>query len=198
MTRIRIYILVVFNLLRTAILFRWRFKRIGKWVTFGRQNRIRGAQFIEIGQNCCFGDNLRLEAVCRWGGQIYTPRIFFGDNVAVNQNLHCTCANSIAIGDGTSITANCGIFDIIHPYKDVSVNPRIAQIETKPIEIGKDCLIGMNSVILPGTKLGNHCVVGANSTVSGFFPDYCVIAGSPAKIIKQYDFNLKRWEMVNP
>ena len=64
---------------------------------------------------------------------------------------------------------------------------------TKPVHIGKDCLIGMNSVILPGTRLGNHCVVGANSTVCGDYPDYCVIAGSPAKIIKKYDFDKKSW-----
>lgn len=85
------------------------------------------------------------------------------------------------------------MFDIIHPYSDVSKNPRNAMIETKPITIGKDCLVGMNSVILPGTVLGDHCVVGANSTVSGSFPDYCVLAGSPAKIIKRYDFETKEW-----
>ena len=126
------------------------------------------------------------------GGQFY-PSIQIGNSVAINQNFHCTCAESIVIGDGTSITANCGVFDIIHPYSDVSKNPRNTMIETKPITIGKDCLVGMNSVILPGTVLGDHCVVGANSTVSGSFPDYCVLAGSPAKIIKRYDFETKEW-----
>ena len=51
----------------------------------------------------------------------------------------------------------------------------------------------MNSVLLPGTQHGNHCVVGGNSTVSGKYPDYCVITGSPAIIIKKYDFNLNKW-----
>ena len=100
------------------------------------------------------------------------------------------------MGGGTSVTANCGIFDIIHPYEDVHVNPREARIKTKPVIIGESCLIGMNSVILPGTHLGSHCVVGANSTVSGIFPDYCVIAGSPAKVIKRYNFETKCWERV--
>lgn len=127
------------------------------------------------------------------GGGKFSPRITFGNNVAINQNFHCTCADSIVIGDGTSITANCGVFDIIHPYEDIETNPRKADIKTQPILIGRDCLIGMNSVILPGTILGNHCVVGSNSTVSGVFPDCCVIAGSPAKIIKQYDFEKEEW-----
>ena len=73
---------------------------------------------------------------------------------------------------------------------------RLAPIQTKPVIIGRDCIIGMNSVILPGTQLGNHCVVGANSTVSGIFPDNCVIVGSPAKVVKQFDLNSKTWIKV--
>lgn len=149
---------------------------------------------MEIGDNCLFGNNLRIEAITGWlDGNNFNPLIVIGDNVVINQNFHCTCASLIKIGEGTSVTANCGIFDIIHPYEDVDVNPREATIETKPIEIGKNCLIGMNSVILPGTRLGNHCVVGANSTVSGIYPDNCVIVGSPARIVKKYDLKQNKW-----
>lgn len=47
-------------------------------------------------------------------------------------------------------------------------------------------MIGMNSVILPGAILEKHCVVGANSVVSGVFDDYSVIVGTPAKVVKKY------------
>lgn len=164
---------------------------------FGRLNKIVGAKYIEIGDSCCFGDNLRIEAIRKWGDLFFTPRIRFGKGVIVNQNFHCTCASSITVGDGTSITANCGIFDIIHPYEDIEVNPGLAPIKSMPIKIGQMCLIGMNSVIMPGSELGNHCIVGANSTVKGVYPDYCVIAGSPAKIIKRYDLEKKKWVKVN-
>lgn len=187
------YSRIIFQLIRTQLFFKWRFKKIGKRVRFGRMNRIRGAQYIEIGDYCHFGNNLRLEAVTRYGKGRFSPKINIGNNVVVNQNFHCTCAESIEIGEGTSITANCGIFDIIHPYEDISINPRMAEIEYKAVRIGKDCLIGMNAVILPGTQIGNHCVVGANSTVSGVFPDNCVIVGSPAKIVKQYDRKMNKW-----
>ena len=176
-----------------VLLYSIHFKSIGKGVVFGRMSQIKGANYIEIGDYCRFGNNLRLEAIERYGTSTFSPNIKFGKNVVINQNFHCTCASSIEIGDGTSITANCGVFDIIHPYEDVSVNPRCSEIRSKQIRIGKDCLIGMNSVLLPGTELGNHCVVGANSTVLGSFPDYCVVAGSPAKIIKQYDLDKKEW-----
>ena len=51
----------------------------------------------------------------------------------------------------------------------------------------------MNSTILPGTMLGKHCVVGANSVVRGVFPDYCVIVGTPAIKVKHFDFELNKW-----
>lgn len=52
----------------------------------------------------------------------------------------------------------------------------------------------MNSVILPGVILGDHVVVGANSTVtSGTYPSNCVLCGSPAKIKKIFDNNSKEW-----
>lgn len=43
----------------------------------------------------------------------------------INQNFHCICAESVFIGEGTSITANCAVFDIVHPNQDINVNLRI-------------------------------------------------------------------------
>ena len=176
-----------------------------KWLYFGEHSwvmyptcRISGKQHISVGACTLIGKMARIEAVIQYAGVAYAPRIVIGDNVCINQNFHCTCAKLISIGSGTSITANCGIFDIIHPYEDISVNPREAEIKVLPIRIGKDCLIGMNSVILPGTELGDHCVVGANSVVSGSFPNYSVLVGAPAKIIKRYDFATQTWRKTDP
>lgn len=160
--------------------------------------KINNKKFISIGDNSYIGKFARLEPVIIYGLKKYQPHIQIGKNVCINQNFHCTCAESVIIEDGTSITANCGVFDIIHPYEDISINPRLADIIVKPVKIGSNCLIGMNSVILPGSMLGNHCVVGANSVVQGSYPNYCVIVGAPAKIIKRYNFSTKRWERTTP
>lgn len=184
------------SLLVTLLYHKILFGNFGIRSSIGRNSHIVGKKYIHIGDRCYFGTNLRLEAISSYAGDTFSPRIEIEDNVCINQNFHCTCAESLKIGGGTSITANCGIFDIVHPYEDVFTNPREAKIRTKPVVIGRDCLIGMNSVIMPGTRLGNHCVVGANSTVCGTFPDYCVVAGSPAKIIKKYDFEKKEWIRV--
>ena len=57
-------------------------------------------------------------------------------------------------------------------------------IPSKEIRIGRNCFIGCNSIILKGTILGDGSVVGAGVVVSGIFPDNCVIAGNPARVIR--------------
>ena len=53
-----------------------------------------------------------------------------------------------------------------------------------PVTIGKNCFIGCNALILKGVVLGDNCVVGAGSVVTGQFEDNCVIAGNPARVIR--------------
>jgi acetyltransferase-like isoleucine patch superfamily enzyme len=54
------------------------------------------------------------------------------------------------------------------------------------VSIGDNSWIGHGTVILPGSEIGRHVVIGANSVVTGKIPDYCVAVGSPAKVIRQY------------
>lgn len=87
----------------------------------------------------------------------------------------------ITIGKGTCIAANVGLITANHDLYDLSKSA-----PGKDINIGEECWIGMNSVILPGVTLGNHTIVGAGSVVTKSFPDgYIVIAGNPAKKLKE-------------
>jgi acetyltransferase-like isoleucine patch superfamily enzyme len=88
----------------------------------------------------------------------------------------------IEIGDHSIFSANVGLISSDHDLCDV----RIHKIET--LKIGSYCLVGMNSVVLPGVQLGDFTIVGAGSVVTRSFPQgYCVIAGNPAKLIKHLD-----------
>lgn len=93
---------------------------------------------------------------------------------------------SIKIGDHTIIGANAKIVDTdFHPTDVVTrVNKKNYLAKTSKVVIGENVFIGMNSIILKGTKLGNNCIVGAGAVVSGEYADGSMIIGNPAKTVK--------------
>lgn len=87
----------------------------------------------------------------------------------------------ITIGKGTWIAQGVGIITENHDLYNLDQHAAC-----RDVEIGEGCWIGMNAVILPGVKLGNHTVVGAGAVVTKSFEEgNCVIGGVPAKVIKR-------------
>ena len=92
------------------------------------------------------------------------------------------CAGDIILGRGTYIGPNVGIITSNHDISDLNKH-----LAPQNVVIGENCWIGMNSVILPGVRLGNRTIVGAGSIVTkSFLEGNCIIAGNPAKIIKKW------------
>ena len=92
---------------------------------------------------------------------------------------------SVIIGNDCSIMGYVTITDLIHPYNELNIPPKYQKMITKPVEIQDECMIGMGARIMPGVKLGKHCIVGANAVVTQDFDSYTVIAGVPARVIKR-------------
>lgn len=151
---------------------------------------------IELGEGVYIGPYSRLEGVSKYNNQTYKPRIVFGDRCSVQQGLYLTCANSITIGKYTAIAANVTITDIHHPYDDITIPIESNDIIVKEVVIGDECKIYNSVVILPGVHIGKHVTIGANSVVSKDIPDFCIAVGSPAKVVKRYDFEKQEWVRV--
>lgn len=196
MNRIKIYITYGFRLLWWAINF-WRFKKLGIGSRFFNISKFT-PKYISCGRNVFIWKYGRIEGISQYNNQFFNPHIVINDSVTVQQNVHITCANTIVIGKNTAIAANVTITDIHHPYVDISIPIEFQDIEVNSVFIGEDCKIYNNVVILPGTKIGKHCTIGANSVVSGQYSDFCVVVGAPAKVIKRYNYGTKQWERTNP
>jgi acetyltransferase-like isoleucine patch superfamily enzyme len=154
-------------------------------------------KYISIGKHVQIYHNCRIQGIYKQEILNKAPHIQIKDYVSIQQNLHLTCGDSIIIERNVAIAANVTITDIHHPYEDIEIPIEKQRIITKPVVIGEDSKIYNNSVILPGTILGKHTTIGANSVVSGLFPEYCVIVGSPARVIKKYNFETKKWQKTN-
>lgn len=153
-------------------------------------------KYISLGEHVYIGHYARIEGVDQYNDKHFTPDIRIEDGVSIIQSLYLTCANRIVIGKNTAIASNVTITDINHPYDDVYVSIEKQDIEVSEVIIGEDCKIYNNVVILPGVHIGKHVTIGANSVVSKDIPDYSVAAGTPAKVIKKFDFEKEKWIKV--
>lgn len=86
----------------------------------------------------------------------------------------------IVIGSCTLIARGAVILSHDHVKRTINDNPKMYRTS-----IGSNTFIGINTIILPGVNIGNNVIIGSGSVVTKSFPSNCVIAGNPAKIIKE-------------
>ena len=175
-------------------IYSFYFGNIGEGTWIGKPLRIINGKRVLIGNNCWILNGLRIEAIVTWKGIKFNPTIEICDKVSIQQNVHITCAEKIHIGNGTCVLANSCITDISHSYSNIDMSPNEQLIDSLPVYIGRNCLIGFGSVILPGVTLGDNVTIGANSVVTHSIPENCVAAGNPARILKRFNFEKKEWD----
>lgn len=174
-----------------SIIYKVRFKKIGKFSYIGKPVYLQGTKRVKIGNKVRIYPGVRIETHGAAGS------IVIKDNVSIGQNFHITSGNSeLVIGKDTTILGNTFITNIDHNYKQIGVHILKQDFLTKKTKIGENCFIGYGAAIQAGTILGKQCIVGTNSVVRGEFPDYCVIVGAPAKVVKRYNPNTDTWEKI--
>lgn len=109
--------------------------------------------------------------------------VIIGDYTRIG--LHNTIIGPVTIGSHVNLAQGITVTALNHNFSDA--NKRIDEqgISTTPVTIGDDIWIGANAVILPGVNIGNHSVVAAGAVVTKDVPPHSLVAGVPAKIIKQ-------------
>lgn len=187
---------ILYRIIYVEFLLRMIMKKLGSKNMIFRPLKFT-PRYLTIGNNCYIFKNSRIEGISNYEGVNYQPEIILGNNVSIQQNLHLTCANRIVLSDFVAIGANVTITDIEHPYENINVPIEKSVLKVKEVFIGRETKIYNNAVILPGTILGIHSVVGANSIVSGEYPDYCIIVGVPARIVKRYCTTRGAWLKTN-
>lgn len=123
--------------------------------------------------------------------------ILFEENISIGQNFHITSAGNLVIGANTTISGNVFVTNIDHNYKEIGKHILDQKMIVSETKIGKNCFIGFGVAIQAGTTLGDQCIVGASAVVKGDFPDYSVIVGIPAKVVKRFNTVSKCWEKTH-
>lgn len=185
----------------TGFVTRWfygpRLRSLGRGVIIGKP-LFWTPECIEVGDDVLIWPGCRFEGISQ--SQITegsSPRIVLGHGVSFQQYCHLTAGRYVEIGARTTVLFGVMITDTDHRYDLVNTAPAVQPLDINPTVIGEDCFIGARASIQAGTHLGRHCIVGTNAVVRGKFPDYCVLAGVPARIIKRYDFQRGMWRRTD-
>jgi acetyltransferase-like isoleucine patch superfamily enzyme len=174
-----------------AFIYKLFFKKFLFPSYIGKPTFIFGSKKITIGRMVKIFPHCRMEVHGKGSS------IIIEDNVGIGQNFHVISGAKLIIGTGTTIAPNVFINNMDNGYQVIGV-PIIEQEEIiKETKIGKNCFIGIGASIQLGTILGEQCIVGANAVVKGEFPDYCVIVGNPAKVVKKYNILEKKWQKTD-
>lgn len=195
---------MVFNLIRGNIKFLF-VKKNSRLFFVGKNTKIKAATKVTINKGVNIGENVVIDALSLNGVNI-------GSNVRIADYSRILCSGTIRnLGKGFSIGDNCGIGeygffgsaggieignDVImgqnvrfhsenHNYQDLTELIRLQGVTQQGIKIGDNCWIGSGVVFLDGAEIGSGCVVAANSVVNKKFKNNCIIAGTPARIIKE-------------
>lgn len=115
---------------------------------------------------------------CDFGKHIHIGRNFTG-----NFNLTILDEGVVTIGDNVFIGPNCGIYTINHAL--LSEQRNVGVMRAKPVTIGDNVWLGANVTVLPGVTVGEGCVIGAGSVVTGDLPPFSLCVGNPCRVIRR-------------
>lgn len=165
------------------------FLKIGENVTF------QNPDCIYFGKNNTINKDVLFLPVKNYAGCSYSPKIEIGDGVWFGTRNSFGCIDKIKIGNNVLFAGFVHITDHSHGYEDYDA-PIMEQklISKGPVIIDDDCWLGFCCEILSGVHIGKHSIVAAHSVVTKDVPEYSIVAGNPARIIKQYNPQSKTWE----
>jgi len=120
--------------------------------------------------------------------------VIIGDHVRVG--IGNVIIGPVRIGDHVILAQNIVLSGLNHGYTDPNVPIALQPCSVGEIVVEDDCWIGANSVITAGVTIGRHSVVAGGSVVTKNVPPYTVVAGNPARPIRQYQPATGTWEKV--
>ena len=103
----------------------------------------------------------------------------------------------VTIGNDVILAQNIVLSGLNHGYEDIHLPPHKQPVTKKKITLEDEVWIGANVVVVAGVTIGKHAIVAAGSVVTKDVPAYSVVAGNPAKIIKQYNVQTGKWVRIS-
>ena len=131
---------------------------------------------LVLGRFVHLGDGTRLN--------VHEGTLRIGDKCVLGRDVTINCYLDVEVGAASLLADWSYICDFDHVTTDLDQPIKDQGLVKSPVRIGPDCWLGVRSTVLRGTTIGAGVVVGAHAVVRGEVPDYAVIAGVPARVVK--------------
>lgn len=172
-------------LAKTQLYYRPAFARIGRRSRIFQPLKLRNVQNISIGEQVSIASFVWLATYPALANLV--PEMVIGEGCQIGHFNHITCVNSVRLGRKVLTADRVHISDNSHSYENPTIPILEQPVVTKgPVEIGDGTWIGENVSVL-SCRIGRNCVIGANAVVIKDVPDFCVVAGVPGRVIRQFD-----------
>ncbi len=158
---------------------------------------VSNPEHIFLENNVRIKEGARIECYKEFFNQKLSPKLVIGKKVIIGYNFSCLVTDEITIGENTIIASNVLITSENHGINPESEIPYYEQeLINGKVSIGSGCWVGERVIILPDVSIGKKCIIAAGSIVTKSVPDYSMVAGVPARVIKQYNFEEHKWIKV--
>lgn len=160
-----------------ARLLAMRGARVGAKVTIGERCIVDKPWCVELGERVVIEPDVYLKIVAD------TATLALGGHTFVGRGVEFDIMRGVSVGRHSLIAPGCFITDHVHGIRaDLRIDQQPCR--AAPVVIGSDVWLGAGAVILPGVKIGDGVVVGANSVVTADIAPYAVVAGAPARFLR--------------
>ena len=162
---------------------------------------------MRIGEDFHAGDGLWLEAVLGYGEgagkQEFRPQLTIGRSAQLSDQVHIGCLYLVSLGDHLLVGSRVLISDHTHgcyrgaEASDPATPPAQRALHSAgPVRVGNNVWLGDGVAVLAGADIGDGCVIGANSVVTGALPAGSMAVGAPARAIRRWDALHRDWMPV--
>jgi lipopolysaccharide O-acetyltransferase len=172
------------------------FGSVGSGITVCPPLRHANLGWVHLGDRVVINRDCWIHTLSPAQGQP-PPKLVIGAGCGIGMGSTLSAAREVRLGQKVMLARNVYVSDHAHAFRDVSIPIMDQGIdEVSPVAIEDFTWLGQNVCVLPGVRIGKHCVVGANSVVTGDLPDYSVAVGAPARVVRRYNSGTGEWERV--
>lgn len=115
----------------------------------------------------------------------YRNQMHIGDETWIGQMCFFHSAGGIHIGAHVGIGPSVQILTSVHSEQGRAIAPLHSPVEMAPVHIEDEVNLGIGSIVMPGVRIGRGAIVGAGSVVSRDVPPFAVVAGAPARMLRE-------------